>query len=629
MNTEKRDAQPGQRPWQHHTYPPVTPQQLAHPPEAVSLDELRSLTRPSVLLAAAGWDALRRRIDEEGGAASLFARVRLMADACLDWPPIDFTPATPTSNIGPQMRRAERRIRLLATTYRLTHEERYFRGIMGEMTALASFDWPCGHFMDVTLACVALATGYDWVYDHLSPAERDHFARRIEFALRASIDGEGPGWIDADHNWNQVLHSGLVAGAIAIADREPALAQRIINRAIAMLPRVGVCYGPDGVYPESPAYWGYGTSFHVMQIEMYRAAFGRDFGLTQFPGFLQSAAVLDRLTGPSGMWFNYFDSEAARAHLPAVLWFARETSDAGMAGRERARIDAIADDLLVQPDPLLDLALSLIWLAPARGHPAEATQPADAPLTAWQGDGFNPVAVLTARVHQTWLAAKAGGCDHSHGHMDAGSFVFEAAGVRWAIDPEMEPYASVMQRSGIKHHQLFDYRQESSRWKTLRLGPGGHSILRFDGHGQLATGRAGTGQLDKTGDAVSVEFDLSPVYLGQAIAVRRRFSLDQRGSLTVSDACQAANGITRASWQWITLADIELSNGEAILRQDGKALRIRIVDCLQPCSIKVDDLSKGLDPQFDAPYPGLKRLVIEASVSAEMLTPFNVVAEII
>ncbi len=51
-----------------------------------------------------------------------------------------------------------------------------------------------------------------------------------------------------------------------------------------------------------------------------------------------------------------------------------------------------------------------------------------------------------------YLAAKGGRADLNHGHMDAGSFVFEADGVRWAIDLGGVNYNAYEQR-GIR---LFD-----------------------------------------------------------------------------------------------------------------------------------------------------------------------------
>lgn len=54
-------------------------------------------------------------------------------------------------------------------------------------------------------------------------------------------------------------------------------------------PKAMVGYGPDGGYPEGFGYWGYGTSFQVMLIAALESAFGTDNGLSQTPGFMESA----------------------------------------------------------------------------------------------------------------------------------------------------------------------------------------------------------------------------------------------------------------------------------------------------------------------------------------------------
>jgi hypothetical protein len=59
--------------------------------------------------------------------------------------------------------------------------------------------------------------------------------------------------VDGDFNWNQVCHSGLVVGALAIAEREPELARRIVDRAVRYVPKAGAVYAPDGSTPKGRA----------------------------------------------------------------------------------------------------------------------------------------------------------------------------------------------------------------------------------------------------------------------------------------------------------------------------------------------------------------------------------------
>ena len=65
----------------------------------------------------------------------------------------------------------------------------------------------------------------------------------------------------------------------------------------------------------------------------------------------------------------------------------------------------------------------------------------------WSGKGETPVVM----VHTDWtytdtdkyLGIKGGKAGSSHGHMDAGSFVYDAYGVRWSMDFGLQSYTTL------------------------------------------------------------------------------------------------------------------------------------------------------------------------------------------
>jgi hypothetical protein len=108
----------------------------------------------------------------------------------------------------------------------------------------------------------------------------------------------------------------------------------------------------------------------------------------------------------------------------------------------------------------------------------------------WTAAGELPIAVMRSAWDDpdaTYLAIKGGTPNQSHGHMDVGSFVLEANGVRWALDLGTESY----NRMRAAKLDLWNYSQDSSRWTTFRVGPEGHNILRFKrgGAGHHGQGR--------------------------------------------------------------------------------------------------------------------------------------------
>ena len=70
-------------------------------------------------------------------------------------------------------RRALYRISTLSMTYRITGERRYLDRALCELKAVCAFsDWNPSHFLDTGEMSLAVAIGYDWLYDGLSEDER-------------------------------------------------------------------------------------------------------------------------------------------------------------------------------------------------------------------------------------------------------------------------------------------------------------------------------------------------------------------------------------------------------------------------------------------------------------------------
>jgi hypothetical protein len=66
-------------------------------------------------------------------------------------------------------REALRRIFYLSYAYRTTGEVKYAERAEKEMVYIAGFsDWNPSHFLDVAEMTMAMAIGYDWLFDQLS-----------------------------------------------------------------------------------------------------------------------------------------------------------------------------------------------------------------------------------------------------------------------------------------------------------------------------------------------------------------------------------------------------------------------------------------------------------------------------
>ncbi len=114
-------------------------------------------------------------------------------------------------------RLALERITALAMVAQITGDERYSRRAIEEMLAVIKFsDWNPSHFLDVAEMSLAVAIGYDWLYDKLTPEQRDEIAKAlVDKGHSPVVRYAEPFFVQGTNNWNQVCHAGLSAAAIA------------------------------------------------------------------------------------------------------------------------------------------------------------------------------------------------------------------------------------------------------------------------------------------------------------------------------------------------------------------------------------------------------------------------------
>ncbi|WP_077923113.1 heparinase II/III family protein [Spirosoma sp. 209] len=523
-----------------------------------------------------------------------------------------------------QMRTVQGRIITLAMNYRLTGDKRYLNRARQELVQLAALpDWAPNHFLDVGEGALAAGIGLDWLYDDLTPDERNQLTQAIvKNALLPSLNvAEGNGsWVDGDFNWTQVCHGGLTVGALAIAEREPELATKIINRAIKNVPHAGAVYAPDGAYPEGPSYWSYGTTFHVLLIEALRSALGKSFGLEQFPGFLKTADYNLQMVGPSGLDVNYSDYHLETQNEPIMLWFARETQRPDLAGQELADVNTLYRAAVSNTKSSVTAnrhtPLELLWWKPELAGQSTITRPRH-----WTSQGVLSMAVMRSAWQDpaaTFVAIKGGTPNHSHAHMDVGSFVLEADGVRWAIDLGTESY----DRMRAAKLDLWNYSQNSTRWTTFRVGPEGHNILRFDQQPQQVDGNAGISVLPGTDGSLGNRIDLTSLYRHQVASVTRSIRLLPDRSVRLDDVWTTADRSVTASWQWLTRASVSKTPRGLLLRQDNQSLEL-LLSASEPYTVVIDDVSQPRNRQ-DSANPGVSRIVVQLQTPAQTTTTLQV-----
>jgi len=584
---------------------------------------------PRLLAAKRDWERIRKQIQTDPVSAKIFAVLENKAKQALAEPP-------PKRELeGVRLLGVSRlvldRVSALAMVACLTGEKAYADRAIQEMLAASKFsDWNPPHFLDTAEMSLALAIGYDWLYDQLDGTERKQIEQALlEKGLKPSIPkpefagngdwrirGNHTWWIAGTNNWNQVCHSGMTAAAIALADLQPELAAEVIRRAIENVPKAAQGYAPDGVYPEGPMYWCYGTSFHVTLAAALQEFSGQAHGLDTLPGFEQSALYRAQATSPTGLYFNSSDCSEKRGFDISLFWFVKR-----FHRPEWLRYDI--DQLSIPSEKPYPggrlLALALLWRDPTLVDDHKRNPPLN-----WLGRGINPIAVFRSAFsnrNALYVGLKGGSPSCSHAHMDAGSFVLEADGVRWAVDPGMQDYHS-LESKGIS---LNDSGQDGVRWGVFRLGPEGHNILRFNSARQCVGGNGQfvrfQGNDDKQPHGV---VNLTSIYADQAEAVHRGVMVLKNNNVLFQDEWTAKDKAVDVAWQMLTRAKVTRKSGKVVLEQDGKSLQLEI---LQPADavIEVQSASELMNP-FDAENPGMQRISVKTRTQAGNNGGFRILA---
>jgi hypothetical protein len=491
------------------------------------------------------------------------------------------------------------RMNILCMNYRLGKDPVILKRITGEVTAVCNFtDWNPSHFLDVAEMSMAVALALDWTGMEWPESLRELALNSlIEKGIKPSYAEKGMGWITGTNNWNQVCNGGMIAASVAIAEKDPELAARTIARSLDGMPYALQEYAPDGVYPEGSTYWSYGTSFSVITASMLNSAFGTDFGLADYPAFLKSADFRMLSVAPSGWYFNYADcgDQNGEGGDITLAWFAAKSGNATWFEK---------DKFLLPPESMGKLSrlagAGLVWLADF-----EPRQEQPLPLT-WKGDGFNPVVIFRGGdldPRQYYFGGKGGKATTSHGNMDAGSFVFELDGVRWAVDPGNQNYNEIEQTG----FDLWGNCQDCQRWILLTKNNFGHSTVTVNNALFVNNGFASLTGF-KEGNTPEASFNLTAVYGDNLKSATRRFLKENNHSILIEDKFTLGKTTQNLTWQMMTTADVEIIKGGAILRLDGKELQL---ENLAHPELMVSVISLDPPPFYlDRKIPGLKRIEI-------------------
>lgn len=493
-------------------------------------------------------------------------------------------------------RDALQRIYYLSYAYRMTGNKKYAKRAEKELLAVCGFsDWNPSHYLDVGEMTMAVAIGYDWLYDCLSESVRKVIRKAI--IEKAFDTAEIGGFYDRTNNWNQVCNSGLVFGALAIYEDEPDISKKIITKAVETLPLAMKSYLPDGNYPEGFSYWGYGTGFEVTMLAAMETAMNTDMGLSDNNGFMHSPYFMLFMTAPSGWCYNFCDSGKNIGINMAMYWFAAKKNDMSLLWYEYPYLRNMKKysndmDRLLPNILIFSKELDFNNIKAPKGN-------------YWYGRGDKPVFVYRSgwnSKNDTFLGVVGGSASIPHGHMDAGSFIYEKNGVRWAIDLGLQSYYT-LEKEGV---DLWNKDQNGQRWDVFRLGNTAHSTITINNEKHLVDGNPEIIETYQEKHCKGAKLDLTSLYGDNIKSVVRKVALDVKDNLVISDNVETNEKSAEIMWTMVVAAEAEIiSQNEIKLSKEGKCMYFK-VDC--PVSKELKIWQNKPVHSYDQDNPGTLRV---------------------
>jgi len=557
---------------------------LAGPLLAQDADPLANLRQahPRLVVLDGDLDRIRSLIHRDEGARRIYERLLEKARAMESVPPVKYELVQ--GRMLAQSRQCVDRMYTLGLLYRLDGNPRYLARALAELRAAAGFPSWNDNFLDKAEMTHGVAIGYDWFYNSLSPEDRAVIrSSLVEKGLRDALPfyAEQRTWTANRFNWNPVCNGGIGLGALAVADQEPGLARTVLRYALHSLPLALTSYSPDGGWAEGPEYWHYATRYVVYFLAGLESALGHDFGLSASDGFSKTGLFRIYCSGPSQKWFNFADASDPMEGAPEMFWLARKFRQPVYAWHQHRQIE-----LLKSSD-----AFDLIWYQPK----GPAPQQARLPLHAYFRGGE------VAMLRSSWddraaiFAGIKGGQNRDgrgHAHLDLGSFVLDAGGLRWALDLGKEDY-SVPDYFGKLRFTYYRTKTES------------HNTVLIDNQDQDRLAESPIVAHRFQPDLAFVRVDLSKAYPDKLRHFERGVCLYQRKHVIVQDEI-AAHVPVEALWGMVTDAEVSALGQEAKLRKGDWVLRAII---LAPAGAQFDTVATQVPPP-QTPSRNTRKLVV-------------------
>lgn len=571
-------------------------------------------THPCLLFSAEDEATLREKLaDSDEVSLKMHALVMEKADKSLRAKPLLYKKDKSGKRILEVSRAALWHISACAYAYRMTGDVKYLEKAEEDLQAVCKFkNWNANrHFLDAAEMALAVAVGYDWLYDAISPDLKALIRNAV--MNYAFLPARGPkGFYDRINNWNEVCNGGLIMAAIGIYGKDDPHTKLLIESALENNRKVlQKLYAPDGNFEEGPTYWNFGTTYEAFMLYTMETQLGTDYGLYDSEGFDKTPVAQNFMYGATKKLFNFADCPEKEISSSALWYFAWKQKDPSLLFNEVRMLRDGKYSCRVQP-----LLMGFVAKVDTKGISVPGRH-------FFKGRGITPVVIVrgdwSSSPTDSYLGIKGGKASASHAHMDAGSFIYDAYGYRWSMDytrAAYDVYEAYFKENG---GSLWSAKQDSRRWEIFRYNNFQHSTLTINESRHKVDGKAEFTEYYESERWKGGKLDMTPVFEGEAAGVFRAVTISDDSSLKVVDEVESLKDKpAKVRWTMITPAQVKITGKGILLTQGGVTLKLSV----SACGAKVKYRSWSSDPadydyplsKFEKKEPGVSHVGFEAVV---------------
>ncbi|MBO7453582.1 MAG: heparinase II/III family protein, partial [Clostridiales bacterium] len=466
------------------------------------------------------------------------------------------------------------RMMILGMMYQLTGETKYADAAWVMISRVASFpDINPWHDLDFGIFCQGYAIAYDWMYNAWSNDRRttleeaikrqcfrpanDSFTNNSPSKSQTSDNGLIRG-VFVDQNHNPFVNSGIIMTSLALMDKYPKLTSSLCHDAFICLEKDLNMFAPDGVTKEGMEYMLHTIDNLSFTFSSMETSIGKLYGLDTCPGFVNGKVMraVHGMESDAGA-FSFSDTYDTYITGAGELYF---DSHYDLHGFRQNIYDRLKDG---SGNDYTKNVMILCWYVP---DSSTQTVNIDRDMHVG-GDAEFATFRSVFEAKQSFVGVKAGKTVREYFvHMDQGSFVYHALGVKWAVD------------MGKDNYDLPGYMKPSEsdnrRFKIFRLRPDAHNVLLIDPSTSsfgYEFNKKATITTESTDDQAKAIVDMTELQSAKASSAKRGFLLtDDRLSLVVRDEVEL-KGTSDLYWVMYTPQNASVSGNTVTLSAKNNA----------------------------------------------------------